>query len=188
MFKSQMLLFSKLIFYLAFEITIKPMKMKSAILALAIIFSGQLLHAQLTSTPYCPPFNIDILDGTVSGLHPQSPHGDIKNRLPCFTDAVDELSSGGCGGVFFKDKGVYFYTYRDYIDIKANFIGTMSIPLMGMDRKSLFKWLGNPGITDINWETFQMRYGCLVLFFDTYGKVNRVIISSKGAEILRLCE
>ena len=127
-------------------------------------------------------------DGTVSKIHPQSPHGDIKNRLPCFTDAVDELTSGGCGGVFFKDKGIYFYTYRDYIDIKSNFVGTMSIPLMGTDRKSIFQWLGNAYLKDINWEVYQMRYGCLVLFFDINGKVNRVIISSNSGSTLRLCE
>ena len=157
-------------------------------MAFAIIFSSKLLHAQLRATPYCPPFNVDVLDGTVSNIHPQSPYSDIKNRLPCFTDEADELSSSGCGGVFYKDKGVYFYTYRDYIDIKANFTGTMSIPLMTTDRKSLFKWLGNPAIRDINWEAYQMRYGCLVVFFDTNGKVNRVVISSRSTETLRLCE
>ena len=164
------------------------MKKKATLLALAFIISSQFVHAQLRSTPYCPTFVIDILDGTVSKMHPLSPFGDIKNHLPCFTDVVDELTSGGCGGVFFKDKGIYFYTYRHYIDIKGNFVGNMSLPLMGSDRKMLFSWFGNAALKDINWEVYQMRYGCLVVFFDINAKVNRVIISSNSPETLRLCE
>jgi len=164
------------------------MKTKTTLLALAIIFSCQILKAQLRSTPFCPTFHVEILDGTVSKLYPQSPHGDIKNKLPCYTEAIDELSSSGCGGVFFKDKGVNFYTYRDYIEIKAQYTGTMSIPLIGANRTILFKWLGLPNVKDINWEAYQMRYGCLVLFFDSTGNVNRIIITSKSADTLRLCE
>lgn len=166
------------------------MKTKACTLAiaLAVILMPAICSAQLRSTPYCPPFNVDVLDGTVARLFPQSPHGDIKNRLPCFTDEKDELSEWGCGGVFFKDRGVSFHTYRDYIEIRENFNGTMTIPLMKAERNSLFKWLGLPKVRDAGWESYQMRYGCLVLFFDQSNKVNRVIISSKSAETLRLCE
>ncbi len=188
MFLSQRLLFTKGNFYLGAEITIKPMKMKSCFLALAILIYSLPLQAQLRSTPYCPPLHLDILDGTVSKMYPQSPFGDIINRLPCYTEAVDELSTGGCGGVYFKDKAVYFHTYRDYIEIKENYNGTMSMPLMGTNRNNLFKWLGIPAKKDIKWESYQMRYGSLVLFFDAAGKVNNIIITSKNAESLNMCE
>jgi hypothetical protein len=164
------------------------MKPRACLLALAISLSFTAANAQLRSTPFCPPFNTDILDGTVSRLFPQSPHGDIKNRLPCFTDATDELSEWGCGGVFFKDRGVYFYTYRDYIEIRENYQGTMTVPLMGAHRNSLFKWLGLPRVKDVSWEAYQMKYGSLVVFVNAEGKVNRIIISSKSPETLRLCE
>lgn len=162
--------------------------MKKYALVIAILISAANVNAQLRSTPYCQPFNIDILDGTVSKLSCTSPFGDIANRLPCYTEVVDELTSGGCGGVFFKDKGVYFHTYRDYIEIKENYTGTISLPLMGANRTLLFKWLGIPKTKDISWESYQMRYGSLVLFFNPEGKVNRIIITSKNAETLRLCE
>ena len=164
------------------------MKPRACLLALAISLSFTAANAQLRSTPFCPPFNTDILDGTVSRLFPQSPHGDIKNRLPCFTDATDELSEWGCGGVFFKDRGVYFYTYRDYIEIRENYQGTMTVPLMGAHRNSLFKLLGLPRVKDVSWEAYQMKYGSLVVFVNAEGKVNRIIISSKSPETLRLCE
>jgi len=160
----------------------------TATLTLVFALCAGSASAQLRSTPYCPPFHIDVLDGTISKLFPQSPHGDIKNRLPCFTEATDELSSWGCGGVFYKDKGVYFYTYRDFVEIRDNFNGSMTVPLMGSTRNSLFKWLGNPRVKDFSWESYQMKYGSLVLFFDASNKVNRIIISSKSPETLRLCE
>lgn len=188
MFISQRLSFLKTNFYLVYETMFIPMKKKTTILAIAIIFSIGPLQAQLKSTPHCPPFNVDILEGSVSRMYPQSPFGEIANRLPCYTEAVDELSSSGCGGVYFKDKGVYFHTYRDYIEIKENFNGTMSLPLMGASRNMLFKWLGLPVSKDFKWESYQMRYGSLVLFFDNAGKVNSIVITSKNAESLRMCE
>ncbi len=162
--------------------------MKICFMAFAILFTCNISKAQLRSTPYCPAFHIDILDGTVSKMFPQSPFGDIVNRLPCYTEAVDELNTGGCGGVYFKDKGVFFHTYRDYIEIKENYIGTISMPLMGSDRTLLFKLLGIPAKKDIRWESYQMRYGSLILFFNEAGKVKSIIITSKNAESLNLCD
>lgn len=188
MFIYHLLSFLVSITYLVFETTFIPMKKKTTLMAIAIFFSFGPLSAQLKSTPHCPPFNIDILEGSVSRMYPQSPFGEIVNRLPCYTDAVDELSSSGCGGVYFKDKGVYFHTYRDYIEIKENFNGTMSLPLMGANRNMLFKWLGLPASKDFKWESYKMRYGSLVLFFDNTGKVNSIVITSKNAESLRMCE
>lgn len=164
------------------------MKPTACLLAIAMSFIFTTTKAQLRSTPFCPPFNINVLDGTVSGLYPQSPHGDIKNRLPCFTEATDELSEWGCGGVFFKDRGIYFHTYRDYIEIRQDFKGTMTLPIMNAQRSSLFRWLGLPKVKDVNWEAYQMKYGTLVVFLSQEGTVNRIIISSKSPETLRLCE
>lgn len=188
MFIYHLLSFLVSITYLVFETTFIPMKKKTNLMAIAIFFSFGPLSAQLKSTPHCPPFNVDILEGSVSRMYPQSPFGEIVNRLPCYTEAVDELSSSGCGGVYFKDKGVYFHTYRDYIEIKENFNGTMSLPLMGVNRNMLFKWLGLPASKDFKWESYKMRYGSLVLFFDNAGKVNSIVITSKNAESLRMCE
>ena len=94
------------------------MKKITTILAVAIIFSTNLLQAQLRSTPHCPQFNIDILEGSVSKMYPQSPFGDIVNRLPCYTEAVDELTSSLFISVYFKDKFIFFHTYLYYIYIK----------------------------------------------------------------------
>lgn len=180
--------FQNEIYILALKNQLTPMKLKSILVALATMLTCNLSQAQLKSTPHCPAFHIDILDGTVSKMYPQSPLGDIVNRLPCYTEVIDEMNTGGCGGVYFKDKAVFFHTYRDYIEIKENYTGTISMPLMGTDRTLLFKWLGLPAKKDIRWESYTMRYGSLILFFNEAGKVNSIIITTKNAESLNLCE
>src|SRR6476620_11015657 len=107
------------------------MKMRKILLALACILPFSALHAQLRVTPVCSTFNVDVVDGSINNMYPESPMGDIKNRMPCFTQAIDEPSATGCAGVFYKDKGISFYTYREYIEITENFKGTMTLPLMG---------------------------------------------------------
>ena len=146
--------------------------------------------AQLKTTPKCPDFNIDILDGIVNkNILPTSTVGQIKLNLPCFTSFEDEGTSAKCGaGVFYKDKDVFFYTTRDYVEIGPNFKGKLSLPLLGAVRSSLFKMLGNPMIKDVKWDAFQTSYGILILYYDDASKVNKIIFSAQGASTIKLCE
>jgi hypothetical protein len=144
--------------------------------------------AQLKTTTVCPTFTVDILDGKVNGLYCVSTIGEIKSKLPCFTGSEEENNSSACGGgVFYKDKDIYFYTGRDYVEIREKFKGKLSIPLMGANRNNLFKWLGHPKIKDVNWDAFQMAYGTLILYYKA-GKVNKLQFSTKTTETLSLCE
>jgi hypothetical protein len=146
--------------------------------------------AQLKTTPKCPDFNIDILDGTVNkNILPGSTVGQIKLNLPCFTSFEEEGTSAKCGaGVFYKDKDLFFYTTRDYIEIGPNFKGTLSIPLIGAPRNGLFKWLGTPQIKDVSWDAFQTAYGVLILYYDKDTKVNKIQFSNQSAGTIHLCE
>jgi len=154
---------------------------------LAVIFSST--SAQLKITPVCGTFVVDILDGKVNDVRPDFTIGQIKEKLPCFTSEEPENASSKCGGgVFYKDKGVNFFTGRDYVEIKENFKGKLTIPLMGAARNSLFKWLGNTKIKDVVWDAFETRYGILVLYYNKANKVNRIIFSKKSSDTLSICE
>jgi hypothetical protein len=146
--------------------------------------------AQLKTTPVCPEIKIDILDGIINGkLLPTSTVGQIKLNLPCFTSFQDENNSDNCGpGVFYKDRDLYFYTNRDYIEIGPAFKGKLSLPLMGAPRTGLFKWLGQPQIKDINWDAFKTNYGVLILYYNKAGKVNKIQFSTQSASTIQLCE
>ena len=162
--------------------------MKTIFVIFTCIIGIQVTHAQLKTSPVCPLFEVDVLDGNVNKLYPKSTWGEIKKSFPCFTEAVETATGTQCAGVFFKDKGLYFYTERNYIEITENFKGKLSLPLMGASRSSLFKWLGYPKIKDVNWEAFRTEYGTLVLYYNKAGKVNKMQISSKSTETLKLCE
>ncbi len=163
-------------------------KMKISFLLMAGMLSFQLAAAQLKTTPVCPLIVVDILDGKINELYPNSTMGEIKGKLPCFSEALDETAGAKCGGIIsYKDKDIYFYTGRDYIEIRDKFKGKLTVPLMGASRTSLFKWLGHPKIKDVYWDAFQMSYGTLILYYKA-GKVNKLQLSTRSSETLSLCE
>ena len=146
--------------------------------------------AQLKVKAKCADFEVDILDGKVNG-EIKADHEDvrIKYLLPCFTSSAEQKDSTKCGaGVFYKDRDIYFFTERDYIEIGPNFKGKLSIPLLAAPRNLLFKALGNPKLKDVNWEAYQTTYGMLVLHFDSSNKVKTIRMTTLGPERLSICE
>ncbi len=164
------------------------MKMKTALLAFALIFISQITIAQLKAKPVCPTFEVDILAGTVNGVYPRSAIVEIQTALPCFTEMIEKDSISKCAGVFYKDRDINFFTNRRYVEIGEKFKGKLSPALMGSNRSSLFNILGYPKIKDANWDAFQMGYGCLVLYYNAAGKINKIQISNRSIELLKLCE
>jgi hypothetical protein len=145
--------------------------------------------SQLVAKPVCGVFTVDILDGKVNGLKADARYTEIKEKLPCFTSSLPDADSSKCGGsIFYADRDIYFFTGRDYIEIREKFKGKLSIPVMGAKRNSLFSVLGNPKLKDENWDAFQTQYGCLVLHYNKLGKVNLIQFSTKGTEALSLCD
>ncbi len=148
--------------------------------------------AQLTPKTKCPDFYVDVLNGTVNGAKPNSGYNELKEKFPCFTSAVEESNEAKCGGgIFFKDKDIYFYTKRDYIEIGPKFIGKTSIPVLGAKRNSFFNTLGNPKVKDDLWDAYETQFGTLVLHFDVAGpngKVKYFQFSTLGPDGIQLCE
>lgn len=162
--------------------------MKKLICCLLCACSLSTVFAQLKSTKVnCPTVEVDIMDGKVNGLRPDRASSEIKSKLPCFTSAEDESSKCGAA-VFYKDKDIYFYPGRKYVEIKSKFKGKMNAPVLGSKRGSLFRVLGNPKIKDTNWDAYQMGYGILILYYGADSKVNKIQFSTLGAENIKLCE
>ena len=156
-----------------------------------LLFTGTLnvTMGQLKGKSECAELNVDILGGRVNGIKPNVPFAEIKVLLPCYTSAVEETDSAKCGGgIYFKDKDLYFYTGRDYVEIGEKFKGKMNVPLIGSTRNSLFSKLGNPIMKDDNWDAFKTQYGTLVLHYNKANKVNLIQFSTLGTNLLSLCE
>jgi hypothetical protein len=163
--------------------------MKTKIVMVASFLLTSVANAQLKKSAVCPVFTVDILYGKINdGLNPQSTVGEIQKYFPCYTELREQAATGKCAGIFYRDKDIYFYTDRDYIEIGPNFKGKLSIPILGASRKSLFKTLGNPVMKDVSWDAFHLRFGTLVLYYSKAGRVNKLQLSSKGTETLKLCE
>jgi len=164
------------------------MKIKITCLIASIIFYGQLATAQLVAKPVCPPFTVDIMDGSVNGLFPKSAIVEVQTTFPCYTSMVEKDSVTKCAGVFYSDRDINFYTNRRYIEIGEKFKGKLTPALMGASRGGLFNLLGYPKLKDAGWDAFQMGYGCLVLYYNAAGKINKIQISNKSIDALKLCE
>jgi len=164
------------------------MYMKFLILIFACLVNIQITNAQLKTTATCPPFTVDILAGNVNELTPKSNWAEVKAIFPCSTQLIEKDSANVCAGVFYKDKGIYFYTDRDYIEIRDNFKGKLTPQLLGANRGSLFTLLGHPKIKDISWDAFQTEYGTLILYYTKANKINKIQFSSKTTDAIKLCE
>jgi hypothetical protein len=166
--------------------------MKYTLVILLALGLTSAASAQLRAKSKCPDFYVDILNGTVNDLKPNNTQTEIKEKFPCFSGAEEESETAKCGGgIFFKDKDIFFYTRRKYVEIGPKFIGKTSFPLLGTKRGSLFSKLGNPKVKDDLWDAFETQYGTLVLHYDVAGaagKVKYFQFSTLGTEQLNLCQ
>jgi hypothetical protein len=161
--------------------------MKNVIFIIAAGISLQ-LNAQLKPAVTCPVFTIDVLEGVLNdGISASSTAGEVKSFFPCFTNETPDAGNN-CGGIFYKDKDIYVYTGRDYIEVGPNFKGRLTLPLIGASRGSLFKWLGLPKIKDAGWDAFQTKYGTLILYYSKTGKINKLQITNQDTNTIKLCE
>jgi hypothetical protein len=162
--------------------------MKFIAAIIAVIFFMPLAQAQLKAGPVCPTFVVDVLEGNVNHkLDCSSTSGEVQKVFPCFSEVI-EPANGKCGAVMYKDKGIFFYPDRNYIEISQSFKGTLEPALMGVNRTLLFKLLGNPKIKDASWEAYQVKFGTLILYFDDKGKINKIQISNLSTDVIKLCE
>jgi hypothetical protein len=138
---------------------------------------------------YARRSSVDLLDGRINELRITDNNTQIKAKLPCYSSETPEKSSSVAVGVFFiRTRIIFFYTGRDYVEIGPKFKGKLSLPLMGASRNSLFKWLGNPKIKDVNWDAFTTAYGIMILYYSKANKVNKIQVSTETAETIKLCE
>ncbi len=164
--------------------------MKTIFIALISLLYVQSLQAQLkTTTAVCPTFSVDVLEGILNNaVTTKSTLGQVKNFFPCFTEVVETATATKCSGIFYADKGIYFYNDNGYIEVQESFKGKLIPPLMGVARGSLFKTLGYPKMKDVSWDAFQTKYGILILYYNKANKINKLQMSYKKTDTIKLCE
>ena len=162
--------------------------MKQIFISLLLLVTANIVSAQLKVKPDCGVVTVDVYKGWVNEVKPNADPEQMKVKLPCFTSFEKEGNTSTCGGgVFFDDKGIRFYTQRDYIVINNKFKGKFTAPVMGVKKANMFTRFGNPKMKDGNWEAYQMAYGIMIVYYSAAGISNKVIISTKTTDDIDLC-
>jgi hypothetical protein len=144
----------------------------------------------------CDNLYVDLERGTLNGLSVGAAQKDIKTALPCFTGDTPDGSEFNCGGgVFFIDHDFYFYSGQDYIEIRKNFKGTVSVDILNKSPEQVTKILGMPDYHETvrKWDEtvrthyfYKRKYGCFSIVF-IKGKSLKVAIHNTPINETGLC-
>lgn len=128
------------------------------------------------------PMVLDLHSGLLNGAAPTLDQTAIKNFLPCFTAATEEGKvANHRGGVFFRNHDLYFYTFKDFIEVRENFTGTVQPPILGAPAKDVGKLL-NIDITPYevrSYSLYPMDYGCIGVRVYDGNKVREVRVHDR---------
>jgi hypothetical protein len=149
--------------------------------------------AQTVMAQDCDNLVADLKKGTLNGVKPTASQDAVKAKLPCFTGDSEEGSGFNCGGgVFFLDHDFFCYTGNDYIEIRKNFSGKLSVPVLGLGQAAAVKKLALGKVVrkqtdgDKTFIFLKTKYGCLVLTLEE-DKVIKVGMYAKPAKVVKLC-
>ena len=93
----------------------------------------------------CDKLVFDLESATLNGLPPTATMADVKAQFPCSTGESSERSAFNYGGgVFFLKHGMFFYTGRDFIEVRRPFAGEVVPAVLGEDVATLDAWASAP--------------------------------------------
>jgi hypothetical protein len=91
----------------------------------------------------CPFLRFNLVRGTLNGVPPTATMDEVKRRLPCATGESEETSEMNFGGgVFFLNHDFFFYTGRNYIEVRSRFRGTVTPDVLGRPIDDAQRMLG----------------------------------------------
>lgn len=172
--------------------------MKKVILGFVVLFLSA-FTAQAQSEKDKNTIKIDLENGVINNLKPSSTLEEIKKILPFFTGETAENEGINCdGGVFYTDNDVYFYTARDYVEIRSDFKGKLSKDILNKNIQEVTKLLGTPDHQikpagddeSIMVVYFKTEYGCLRLNYTiATGNIFEIAMHTKpiNEAMLDLC-
>ncbi|MEX0967996.1 MAG: hypothetical protein WD077_12210 [Bacteroidia bacterium] len=140
--------------------------------------------------PRCDSIFLDTEQGTLNGLTPDMPQEIIKEQLPCFTGDTPDSSDFNCGGgVFFRDRGFFFYTFLKFIEIRKGFGGRSTHDLLlGKTPGDVRELYGRPSeFSPPDFYLYPMGYGCLRINFLS-NTVTKVAVHYVPCEEVETCE
>ncbi|MDO8332126.1 MAG: caspase family protein [Fluviicoccus sp.] len=118
----------------------------------------------------CSKLVLDLNRGRLNGLPPTLSQSQVKQALPCFTgDTPDGEVYNYGGGVFFLDHDFFMYTGKDFIEVRADFKGSITPALLGKSDDEVTAIYGQPSAVESGRLYFTTAYGCLRFTFGSQG-------------------
>lgn len=147
--------------------------------------------AQIAMGRQCGEIKVDLKKGTVNKLKLNASQQAIKKKMPCATGDTPDGSDFNCGGgVFFGKDQFYFYSGRDYVNIRKGFTGSLSMPVLEKTEAEVTGLLGQPDHTETPGKRrfifYKRNYGSLVLKING-DKVDEVFMYSVAPADVKLC-
>ncbi|MDW3650128.1 MAG: hypothetical protein R8P61_23845 [Bacteroidia bacterium] len=156
-------------------------------------------------TPDCKgeALKIDMEKGQLNGFSPSASMDAIKERFPCFSGESEEGMNGNCGGgVFYLKHGFFFYSHRDYLEVRSDFKGKMSLDVFGKSMDEVEVVLGKPKLIPVYEDDgndlfqytpdihhlYKRKYGTLRITYDSSSKrVSEIGIHYKKPKEVEIC-
>lgn len=145
------------------------------ILIFALLFT---MGASNLPVDNCQNLYADLEKGTLNKVNGATEMKKVKSKFPCFTGESEEGGPFNCGGgVFFIKHDFYFYTHRDYIEIREEFPGKFSKEVMGIEKEALITMMGKPDKIEANeneYLQYKKSWGTLVFVLNSANQVKTV--------------
>lgn len=141
----------------------------------------------------CDNLHVDLDKGRINGVKPTAQMNQVKKKLPCSTGETSESEGYNCGGgVFYLNHDFYCYTGQDYIEVRRDFKGKVSKPVLNKTDSEIEALLGKPDMIVTgyhpgdNW-FYRKPYGTLRITFDEYGVSRKFGMHAVAPEKVELC-
>lgn len=145
---------------------------------------------------------LDLKNGSMSGIKPNASFEEIKSSLTCFTGESEEGVDHNCGGgIYYLNHGFYFYSHRDYVEVRTDYTGGISQDLLEKTKDEILDMFGKPdripkyqNNPDLSWYQpnvhylYNRQYGALRITFEPENMTCTIIaVHSKTPEEIEIC-
>lgn len=143
--------------------------------------------------PECDTLILDVAAGKLNGMTGLESMVEIKEKLPCYTGETEEGSGFNCGGgVFYLNHDCYFYSGRDYFEVRSKFDGKSTEILWGKKADEIEARFGLPAkvseYAGREYYHFNMNWGVLVIVIsETQGVEHLQFHHGRQAYQVQLC-
>jgi len=148
----------------------------------------------------CATMIVDLDKGTINGIKATASMPQVKAKFPCFTGDTKEGDVFNCGGgVFYLAHDIFFYTYRDYVEMRSDFKGKFvkdgkPVNILGLTPAEFDELMGHEADEYLEEEdgdnycgAWNTPYGCITADF-VNGVLTTLTINGVTADKVKRCE